>query len=640
MEKSKGSKIVLLLIVLLLVILIVAGGAYAYIATDLLKSPDMLFKKYLLSDVTEVFNFNVGPYKDAYKRMENEKTEIKVTGKNEMNLGTSQYSSVDDESEEEQYLESTLTLKLDNQNKNRELVLDSKIGDEDYLNFDLLSSGEAVGIYVDGLHDKYISVENRDLKKLAETFNAPEEYINMIPDKIPELSVSNEDKEKILGLFASIVSDELSAIDKNSYTQESYIIDDYNGEKFEGNKYVLTISSKKLEEVITNSITNFVQNEELNGILKSKFPEELINKAKESILDSLKNEDESENTEQTIKIAVYAYNGKTIKLDIASNDEVSFEMYILNKEKSSSMQIRSVVTKTESSKVGSEELINVTSSFENNNGEISLEQKTTYNKADVKALKAEEEENDFWFDEDEFDEKYKNSTLSTKITTTMENDVITSKATITGTDRDKQTATYTMKFGNVDISTLKSDDMLVINDYTQEDFSTLMMEIMANGVKTAQEKPNSLIGGFFGFFGSFSSMLTSPEIDDENSFSNVTINTEEDETESKLSEADITKGKNYVHSSMETALNTQLDNYRKDAESDSNTNPGDYLTADKIEKQAGTSITNVEIVDGGTLKCEYKDSTYYVKIYIDGDTWKLDDLEVLYSEDGTIEKAE
>ena len=54
MEKSKGNKIVLFFIILLLIVLIIAGGAYAYIATDLLKSPDMLFKKYLFSEFVEI----------------------------------------------------------------------------------------------------------------------------------------------------------------------------------------------------------------------------------------------------------------------------------------------------------------------------------------------------------------------------------------------------------------------------------------------------------------------------------------------------------------------------------------------------------------------------------------------------------
>ena len=140
---------------------------------------------------------------------------------------------------------------------------------------------------------------------------------------------------------------------------------------------------------------------------------------------------------------------------------------------------------------------------------------------------------------------------------------------------------------------------------------------------------------------SFSGMLSNVSDTDENTLPNIPTNTNLEKTdEEKISEADITKGKDYVHSSMSTALNTQLDSYRDDLSSNPNTNPGDYLTAEQIESKAGSSITNVEIIDGETLKCDYKGNTYFVKIYINGDTWELNELLVLYSKDGKIENAE
>ncbi len=633
MEKSKGSKVVLLLIVLLLVILIVAGGVYAYIATDLLKTPNMLFKKYLFSGTVEIFNFNIGPYKDAYKRMESEPTEITVAGKNEFNAN-SQYS----DEEEKQYVNSTVTLKLDNQNKKRAVLIDSKLDDEEFFNLELLNSKDTAGIHIEGLHDKYISIENRDLKKLSKTFVDDEEVISMIPDKIPELSISNDEKKMLVELISNIISNEIDGIESNSYAQEKYVIDNYDGEKFEGNKYVLTISSKKFEEVITNIVTKFIEDEQVNTILKSKFPEELINKVKGEIIEYFKIEDE-EIKEETMKISVYSYNGKTIKMDIIKNDEIYFEMYVLNKEISSSIQVKAVSPKTENNKVASEILVNIRSSFENNNGEISYEEKTTYNKNDVKELKAIEEEESFFYDEDEIDEMYKNSTSSAKAAiTTTENDVITSKVTITDKDKNKQTSTYTMKFGNIDVPTLKSEDMIVINDYTKDDFTNLMMEMMTNASKTAEEKPNTLIGGIVGFFGNISNSFVLSEILSNENSDNQTDDLQDNDN-NEVSLNDINQAKGNVLSAMGNAINELLSNYREDLENNPDINLGDYLGADKIEKQAGTEFKNVEIVDGETLKCEYKNTTFFVKIYIDGDTWRLQDIDVLYSEDGTLENA-
>ncbi len=628
MEKSKGNKIVLFFIILLLIVLIIAGGAYAYIATDLLKSPDMLFKKYLFSEFVEISKFNVGPYKEGYARMKNEPTEIKVVGKNEFNLGMTQDL---DEDSEKQYLETTLTLKTDYPNKNISVNIDSKLGDEQYLKADLLGSNEAVGLNVEGLHDKYITVENRDLKKLAQSFNVDENTVNMIPDKIPEISLTEDAKKMLLKEITNIISSELSTIDAKAYAQEHYIIDNYNGEKFEGTKYVLNTTSKKLNEIINNSVIKIYENEQVKNVLNL---DELINNLKEDIEEYSKQEGTEEDT--AIKIGVYSYNGKTIKLDITSNDATTFEMYIVNKEKSSSIQIKTILPKSESNQVSSESLININSSFETQNGEISFDEKTTYDKKDIKALKEKEAEENPFYSEEEINEEYKNVTLSAKATITSEGDTITARITTVNKDKEKQTSTQTMNFKDVQVETLNKDQMLVINDYTEDDFSALTMELMTNGMKTAQEKPNTLVGTLFGFLNNFSDMLSNGTETEEELPGNMDI---DDGDKEKLSESDISKGKEYVHSSIETALNTQLDNYKSDLRSDPNTNPGDYLTAEKIESQAGASIKNIEIIDGGTLKCEYKESTYFVKIYIDGDTWSLQDLEILYSEDGKLENA-
>lgn len=632
MEKSKGNKIVLFFIILLLIVLIIAGGAYAYIATDLLKTPDMLFKKYLLSEFVEISKFNVGPYKEGYARMKNEPTEIKVVGKNEFGIGMTQDS---DDDSEKQYLETTLTLKTDCPNKNISVNVDSKLGGEEYLKADFLGSKDALGLKVEDLYEKYVAIENRDLKKLAQTFNVDENTINMIPDKIPEVSLTEETKKLLLKEMANIISNELSTIDSKSYAQEAYLIDNFNGEKFEGTKYVLNTTSKKLSEIITNSAIKLLENEQIKSTLNS---DELLNKLKTNIEETSKQEENAEDIQ--MKIAVYAYEGKTIKLDVTSNEQTVYEMYIINKEKSSSIQIKNVLQKSESNKVASESVININSTFETQNGEISFEEKTTFDKKDIKALKEKEEEENYFYSEEEIDEQYKNESISAKATITSEDDKITAKITTVNKDKEKQTVTQTMNFKDVQVEKLNKDESLIINDYTEDDFSGFVMEIMANGMKTAEEKPNTLVGSLFGFLNNFSGMLSNIPGTDEEQLPTTPVNTNiEDDNEEKLSEEDITKYKKYVHSSIETALNTQLDNYKNDLRSDPNTNPADYLTAEKIESQAGASIKNLEIIDGGTLKCEYKESTYFAKIYIDGDTWSLQDLEILYSEDGKLENA-
>ena len=74
MKKGKG----ILVIFILLLIVILAGGAYAYIKTDLLKTPEQLFKKYLINNMAQIANVNIAPFNEVSERMENELTETNL----------------------------------------------------------------------------------------------------------------------------------------------------------------------------------------------------------------------------------------------------------------------------------------------------------------------------------------------------------------------------------------------------------------------------------------------------------------------------------------------------------------------------------------------------------------------------------
>ena len=67
-------------------------------------------------------------------------------------------------------------------------------------------------------------------------------------------------------------------------------------------------------------------------------------------------------------------------------------------------------------------------------------------------------------------------------------------------------------------------------------------------------------------------------------------------------------------------------------------NPADYLTIDKIQEECDSEY-KLELIDGNTIKCTLDDNVFYAKISIDGNEWELTDIEVLYSEDGTLDSA-
>lgn len=629
MEKTKGKKILLIIIILLMLILIVAGGAYAYIATDLLKTPEQLFKKYLIKGAQEISKFNTEPYGEVFKKMKTEPVEISINSDLKAQLPYNTNAEEEGESSEKQSLK--ISLITDLANNGLSFLIDMKKEDKDIFGAEFAISNNIYGIHVDGLHDKYIAVENRDFKKIAKTFGASEETINKIPDSLPELkTLSGEENVKLVKVILKHLNNEMEKVEANSYSKEEYTIDDLDGEKVEGTKYSLTMQSSQYSDIIMNTTKALVEDEEFTNLVNKSIVENL----KEQINNEESLEKEENNDNSNITISLYTSNGKTVKLDAVSDTTESFEFYIINKDNSSHIQLKSNYAKTESNEVAYENIVNITNTFENNSGELNIESKTTYDKSDIEALN---ENSDTFFNT----KVYEDNSTSLKFKSNIENGVITSKCTYKLGDSSKEEAKYTIKSGSdVKVTSLNKDNAIIVNDYSQEEFANLGQEIIMNLMQYAMANPDSLIGSIGSIANNFTNnpVMTDTELPsdidmytDSNNNGNVTIS---------YNSSSISESKEIVNLQVSSAIKSLLEDYHRDLANNQSPNPGDYLTADKIEDELLGSITNLEIVDGNTLKCEYQDSIFFVKININGDTWELDGAETLYSEDGTLENAE
>lgn len=632
MERTKARKIILIMIIVLLLVVIIAGGAYAFLATDMFKTPDQLFKKYLISDVIQVSKFNSEPYGEASKRMQNEPVEI--TSKSTISHNLSE-SNLNEENDNEAKVTSTVTYKSDIPNKNQALSIDLKNNDEDFFGLDFLITDNTYGIHVDELHDKYIAVENRDFKKIAETFGVDEEIIDTIPDSIPEFSFTSEEKAKLSEIAQNYLNKIFNQIDTNSYTKEKYTIDNFDGESFSGNKYTLTISEIKLGNIIKNAYKDLLQDQEFMSLLEPKIPNQLIERVKESASEIELLEESSD--DKNIKISLYEANGKTVKTEVIFEKyNVTSEFYILNKDTSSHMYLKYNMPQNDTNEVASEVTVDVTNTFENNNGEYIIKINQEYNKDDIEKLK-----NDY--DDNYYEEEYKDINITYKMETSVENDVINSNISYESNDEDfsNQKSTYTMKFGNdIKVPVLDNNNKIIVNDYSIEEFEKLGEEIVQNVLLSANENPNTLIGSILGMFNTSDGISGTSSMDNLDDIDNINSNSPSTEVNAyNNDEFDNAFYKDHVSTTIEDSIKKLLEEYHYDLEVNPEANPADYLTVDKIEENAGIFIDEIELIDGNTLKCVCDEYTYFVKINIDGNEWKLVNTETLYSEDGTLESA-
>ena len=75
---EKKSKKNIIAIIMVLIVIIGCGLAYAYTKTDIFKTPQQLFKKYLADNVNQLENMNFNPLAEILEKMENEPVETNL----------------------------------------------------------------------------------------------------------------------------------------------------------------------------------------------------------------------------------------------------------------------------------------------------------------------------------------------------------------------------------------------------------------------------------------------------------------------------------------------------------------------------------------------------------------------------------
>lgn len=242
MRNKKGLLITLIVIIVIL-ILAIGGFAYAYVATDLLKSNEQLFSKYMGQAGEKVSNFGSEAL-GAYINRKNEKA-YENEGKLTVN--------VDMPNMEENYLKLLNGLNITFEGKtdksNQKAVQSLKLNYSDNVSFPLeyKHTDNLYGIISDVVINKYIAIKNENIEELLGKYG------------VSQLQTSGnlmEATENIANINAQTIIDTMTKcknILKENITKENYT-------KSDNNAYTLTISD-------TRVITGIIGELENSGIL-------------------------------------------------------------------------------------------------------------------------------------------------------------------------------------------------------------------------------------------------------------------------------------------------------------------------------------------------------------------------------------
>lgn len=331
---TKKKKITIAIIIVIFVILVISGVCIAlYINTDMFKSNEVLFAKYLGQNLENIKLLETTLENTSYNEtLDNSfyNTNIEAEAKYTQAIGTSSESSDNGINQLKITLEGQ-TDKINGYNyKNLKLLKN----EEQVAQIEYLQSENNYGIRFSDLFNQYLISGNSNIKEMLKSIGYEEEQLKNIPENIESKQILNEVKltedelnvlkEKYVGIIENNLSEEnFSKKNKQSVT--------INGQNFETNAYILTITKEQLNNIYVNLLQAIEQDEILLSkidILQNNINEIGIENVQINLREELiKNIDltiqkinQNNIGADTTRIIVYESDGITIRTRIETND--------------------------------------------------------------------------------------------------------------------------------------------------------------------------------------------------------------------------------------------------------------------------------------------------------------------------------
>lgn len=257
MQDNKIKIIIIVLIILM--ILTVVGGAVLYFATDMLKSSETLFQKYILQDIQ-----NIAEVIEVSKEEEN----IDLLRKSDYNSSTkATLKYLENENDEEEIYDITEMGIVKSSEDSSYRNITANYGDTKLISVDLLKQNNIYGFRLANLVQQFVSVENATLAYFVSSMGYDGKYFSEKLNSVDIsglLDFSNEEIEQLSNTYANIV---FSDINKKNYSSNSNIITLSNKDSVTTNSYTLTLTKNDIDKIYKKILTQAINDQ----ILLSKI---------------------------------------------------------------------------------------------------------------------------------------------------------------------------------------------------------------------------------------------------------------------------------------------------------------------------------------------------------------------------------
>ena len=330
--RRNGNK-VLIIVVAIIAMLLVIGGvfAYSYFCTDMFKSEQELFAKYLIQSMEELKETT------SLKKV-NELEEKLKQSKYEENI-TIAYAEYD---EAEPLARIEIDKQNDSINKKTYWMLSLMMeGFEDSLEVEYMKEDNMYSLRFTDAVKEFVTVENLNLKELATKLGIDEEIVEeMIPDTIDfdkfsleKIKFTDDEIDAEINKYSQVIYNNIA---KEKYKKNKDTVITVNGKTITTNAYRLTLNNEDLKNLELKLLETLKQDEIILSKLE-KIDEMLndyeIDSIKESFVEAIdnklnpSNEDEEDIIEdekqddENIVVTVYEQNKETIRIKLEQGIE-------------------------------------------------------------------------------------------------------------------------------------------------------------------------------------------------------------------------------------------------------------------------------------------------------------------------------
>lgn len=432
------NKKVLIVIIVLLIILAICGGAFAYVyfATDLLKSNSQMFSKYGTMLDMELYNFfydeNIKTYYTNKSANNYENTgvlRVKSGGNTDINADLN------------------LTFKgatdVDNDNFEQEITIN--YSDSEKFAFKLVKNNQMIALGSNEIANKYVGIKNENLDELSNKLGIDEEMKMPNNIKLDKSSITVQNIKSLVTKYIGKLAGQLSESNftKNNNTSYTLTIEKDNLKNIM--MYCLN-EAKNDSEIIemlgmSDDISTYQDNidQEIDNLNEQDFSNTSIKITLTSTENGVEADVEVNTDEDNVGFSVILERGKNITIkqtgsfDTADTTEIPNDIeYTISKEKSAS---KSKYT--------------ITSSEENYSLEIGFELDSISDNGATEKVYVSYDVNDV-----QFNVEYNNA----------------------------------ITFKDVTVTELNDDNSVALNDYSQEELSSLLQQLLVQVITVNSQK--------------------------------------------------------------------------------------------------------------------------------------------------------